>query len=1005
MSICDFDGLVAARVLTGAGGVHGATFQKAKRAKYADIINRIEATIVAVRNEAAVKALNRTGAAIYELYNLYRRAHDHLKYRRGVVSFADLAKGSQRLFLGEAGLGARYMLARGVEHFLLDEFQDTSRLQWGVFSELVGELISGASVHDQAPIAPTLFLVGDVKQSIYGFREADPGVMVEAITGLRDRVLVAPLNESYRTAQVVLDYINQVFRAGKLVDFTDHRTARVATAGGNTTGGNTAGTPVVPNVGRVLVTPTFIAPTGEEARLEEAHYLADYLTRALSEPQSHPVYDKITKTMRPLRPADCVVLYRTGTYADAFEAALRSAGLHVEREESKGYFARQEIKDLRALLQYLAFPTDSTALCHFLQSPFGGQSDHVIFEILAATRHDSPVDRSAMALQLLARHDPSLAAILTALLDKVDYCLPHQLLGEIYGELGALGLVNKGWFPTAEEGDLARRNLLRLVELCMGAEADGALSLTAVIAQLNYLADADEEGNAAGSTTGVTMMTIHKSKGLEFPLVCLVDCGRPWAKTDPYWAKVSGTESGLEPSGLDTSKTSEASSLLDDITDRSEVTGRQSEPGIAYIGRKGLQPCKDLAFDALKKTAEAQQTSETERVLYVALTRAKQYLVISGHRGDVQVGKGLTTTVVGERLFRAAREVELSQGQDCWGLERRLRAGLEGAEGISTVPPAEVSLGDLAQASSLTTNPVQEFAPNDQGLRESYLSEPTKALQTNCGADLDYELILAPDNSLPAETMLLAPSGRNGDLPKLTSDDLTSTDLIGDRFKPDRYEPQSFSLQDHGFDGTQLDYLRELSGAAIKLLLPDGKTARDLAIARGLFVHEALECWIKDAPFAQDNSWQAAKAAAGVGLNCDPIAEREALRGSLSEVDSVKVSSVFAELRKGAEELLAETQVVHRRGGRLVNGTIDLIVVRSSSVAVVDYKTTPFASLGHDVDKVLTDAARRGLQQFCLDRGYTSQMKLYREAVQEIFPNRSVTSLIYFTAVDLLLDC
>ena len=922
VSQCDFDSLINARVLTKAGSVHGGTFQKAKRAKYADVINRIEGVLLAVHNERALKNLNKTGAAIYELYNLYRRAHDHLKYRRGLVSFADLAKGSQRLFLGEAGQGARYMLARGVEHFLLDEFQDTSRLQWGVFSELVGELISGASVHDDAPIAPTLFLVGDVKQSIYGFREADPDVMVEAIASLQDYVHIAPLNESYRTAQVVLDYINQVFRTGQLVDFTIHRTAKTlstpvesavtdtvnngTTENGTTENGTTendttendttendtetttADTPVVPNIGRVLVTPTFIAETAEEARVEEASYLADYLARALSEPDSHPVFDKATGTLRPLRPADCVVLYRNSTYTDTFETALRSAGLHVEREESRGFFARQEIKDLRAFLQFLAFPTDSAALCHFLQSPFGGQSDEVIFEMLGATRRESAVDRSALVLDLLADHEPALATTLTALQDRVDHCLPHQLLGEIYSELGVLGLVSRGWFPTAEEGDLARRNLLRLVELCMDAEAEGALSLTAVIAQLNYLAETDKEGNAAGSTTGVTMMTIHKSKGLEFPLVCLVDCGRPWAKTDPYWAKVDGTEAGLSP-----------------LQNQSGLNVQVRHPGIAYIAKGGLQPRQDAAFDALKKTAEAQQTSETERVLYVALTRAKQYLLISGHRGDAKAGKGLTTTVVGERLFRAAREAQLSQGENCWDFERHLRAGLEGAAGISTVPPR----GPLSQDTELPYPTQEKIIPEP---REKIIPEPREKIRAEPrekSGDLSYELILSPDSSLPPETKLLAPSGKGGDLPapdgneRLSAKSATDLPLRDTNAAPSRYESEANGPQNLGLPDAQVEYLRELSSEAIKLLLPDGKTARDLAIARGLFIHQALEYWIKGLPFAHVGAWQTAKAAAGIGLTCEPRAEDEALSAALAEIERVKVSSTFASYAKGLKNL------------------------------------------------------------------------------------------------------
>ena len=101
---------------------------------------------------------------------------------------------------------------------------------------------------------------------------------------------------------------------------------------------------------------------------------------------------------------------------------------------------------------------------------------------------------------------------------------------------------------------------------------------------------------------------------------------------------------------------------------------------------------------------------------------------------------------------------------------------------------------------------------------------------------------------------------------------------------------------------------------------------------------------------------------------------------------------------------MAEAHIVHRRGGRLVNGTVDLIIVKPSQVTVLDYKTTPFASLGCSSPGELTDEAKQGLQQFCRARGYDYQMKLYRDAVGQIIPDRPVNSVVYFTAVDWLLD-
>jgi ATP-dependent helicase/nuclease subunit A len=180
--------LVEGGLLTQAFNVSGNAVRGKKRELFAAEINEVEHLVRAFVNRTRLARLNREGGAHYELFRYYRSLRDHLKRRASIVEFADLAKGCFRLFRGDAGLGVRFLIARTTRHVLLDEFQDTSRLQWAIFHELAAQLLAGESEHagDAGP-PPSVFIVGDEKQSIYGFREADPAVLGDAAAALAER--------------------------------------------------------------------------------------------------------------------------------------------------------------------------------------------------------------------------------------------------------------------------------------------------------------------------------------------------------------------------------------------------------------------------------------------------------------------------------------------------------------------------------------------------------------------------------------------------------------------------------------------------------------------------------------------------------------------------------------------------------------------------------------------------------------------------------------------------
>ena len=625
----DFTALLATGMMTKTEFTVSGTFVRGKKRELlAREIETIEACVQAHVSSQRLWQLSREGHSHYQLYSTYRLLRDQLKFQAGELEFRDLVKGSYRLLHGAGSAGVRFLLSRTVHHVMLDEFQDTSRLQWGVFHELIDQMLAGGAVDEASGLDPTVFIVGDAKQSIYGFREADAAVLGEARESLGERLDLAPLNASYRTAQVVLDFVNQVFNSGLGEVFPSHYTASLA------------GTAFVPNVGRVLVAPLITLasktpPTNDESTgadesdaetddpaaqagsEREAEQVAGLVAAMIRGDQPFPVYQKETGSFRPLRAADCVVLYRSTTKAALFASALRRVGIACQREEERGFFSRPEITDACALLRFLALPGDSVALATVLRSPLGCIADADLLQALAATQRDE--ERSCALLAQVIQLQPQLGAALQALLQATDQLLPHALLLDAYSRLDAFSAYGRT-LGAGAEATLIRRNLLRLVELLIRLEADGLTSLAPLVERLELLAGDDEMGNAAAPADAVTLMTIHKAKGLEFPCVLLVDTARPWGQQDLYWTQGAAAD---------------------------------GQAGLYYIGKKAGHPINDPAFSDLLTSGAAKIASECQRLLYVALTRSRQYLVVTGH--EVSAKKGLATTIVYQQLAEAIK--------------------------------------------------------------------------------------------------------------------------------------------------------------------------------------------------------------------------------------------------------------------------------------------------------------------------------------------------------------
>ena len=628
INTASLDDLIESQLLTQKLTVSGNTIKGSKRSQLTAEIAAVESRLQDYDRLRRLAILNQRGRAFYTLYAQYRALLEQLKRQVGALGFDDLAKGSFRIFKGTNGYGVRYLIARTIRHVMLDEFQDTSRLQWGVFQEMFSNLLAGDDGLDSREWpAPSVFIVGDNKQSIYGFREADPSIMQDAAVAFEDRLYRAHLTASWRSADLILSFVNAAFTDSAIPEFPQHATARRADR------------PAIPDTGRITVAPLTKAQDEASAVEVEAAALAELLSRHLNGNLYSPVWDKDLQGYRSLRAGDCAVLYRGAANAHLYEAALRHLGLPVRRFEEHGFFLRMEIADCMSLLRFLAFPGDLQALASLLKSPLITIADQDLLAVLTTMAHLPVEHRTSHILQELTQNQryKSKIEVLERLLVRRSQASPHELFSDglvMFDAYNAFAdAYEEGWkvsessnktgYGESRDGELARRNLRRLVELCMQAERDGPPTLCHMLAKLEQLADDDELGSVAEHSDAISLMTIHKSKGLEFPLVALVDAGRPFGRRETYWLQ-----------GDDT----------------------QAQPGLFFMGTIATRPADDPTLNQLLAQDELAIAQESQRLLYVALTRASHYVIITGHNtGGAQ---GLDSTRIYDRLASAARKLQ-----------------------------------------------------------------------------------------------------------------------------------------------------------------------------------------------------------------------------------------------------------------------------------------------------------------------------------------------------------
>ncbi|MFH1815204.1 MAG: UvrD-helicase domain-containing protein [Pseudomonadota bacterium] len=552
------------------------------------------------QSDLAAWALNEQGlqvaAALLDAY-------DRIKQNAGVLDFGDLEWHAARLLSDaqtgpfvQARLDARY------RHLLLDEFQDTNPLQWQV-------LMHWLDAYAPGQVQPVVFVVGDPKQSIYRFRRADPRIFTHAATVFEQRFGAIRLqrNETRRSSPAVVSAVNAVFGDMDVFEgFAPHSTSRtdlpgrveVLPAFGHEADARAEadGQAAAPGLRNPLRQPRLAIE--DSRRKREADALC---TRLKDMVGRLAVRDAHTGATRAARYGDMMILLRRRTGLAVYEAALRAHGIPYFGASRGRLLDTLEASDLLALLRFLAAPADALSLAHVLRSPLFAFDDAQLLDVTG----DGAESLWPMLRARRAGSDPAYAraaALLEGWLDAATRLPVHDLLDRVFDQGALMPRYAASVDAMAWPG--VRANLEAFIELALKVDSGRYPSLPRFIDELTRLRNEDDEAPDEGLILGedpargrVRVLTVHAAKGLEAPIVWLADAvARP------------RTDSG-------------ARVLLN------------WPPGDAAPGHLSLLQNKDNQGHARAVFIDAEARAaarEDANLLYVALTRARQLLFVSG---------------------------------------------------------------------------------------------------------------------------------------------------------------------------------------------------------------------------------------------------------------------------------------------------------------------------------------------------------------------------------------
>ncbi|MGB9920545.1 MAG: helicase-exonuclease AddAB subunit AddA [Moorellales bacterium] len=519
---------------------------------------------------------------LVRLTDRFEEAHRQAKEAAGVLDYFDLEHLSLRL-LEDERLPVATDLRRQFVEVLVDECQDLNPVQVALLNYLAPE---------------NLFLVGDERQSIYRFRLAEPRLFQEKCRELKAQGRVINLNVNFRSRHAVVDAVNFLFR--QLTETVEEE--QEMREKDLICGATYPPSPGVPTFGRPVE--VYLLEAGgrhegdeeseEDSAAREARLVAWRLRQMVEEGPEFAVWEGDRYVPLAYRHI-CLLFRATRGRANTYVEMLRQAGVPVQADLTYGFFEAPEVQLGLCLLQVIDNPYQDIPLAAVLRSPVVGMTDTELAELRLLRRGVSLYEAlltASRALASAARFVTRLEAWRTVLRRRP---LPEGIW-QVFRESGYYRAVG-GW----SDGWQRQANLRQLIRRAAEFETRGGQGLAGFLAFLDELAQAEADLSPASAPESqdeaVRVLSIHKAKGLEFPVVVLADLGRPFNLEEIRSDLLLHRDLGLGPKRVDP---------------------------------QGAYKYPTWAWWAIRERNHREILEEERRILYVGLTRAREHLILVG---------------------------------------------------------------------------------------------------------------------------------------------------------------------------------------------------------------------------------------------------------------------------------------------------------------------------------------------------------------------------------------
>lgn len=591
-------------------------------------------------DDALAQTVSRQSQTLLELVRRFDAAYAAAKAARNVLDFADLEHRTLRLLETDKDVAAA--LRERFEFVFVDEYQDINTVQ----QRILDCLCRGDNV----------FAVGDVKQSIYAFRQSRPEIFLARLAEASDRTdemekpLRVDMGENFRSRPEVLEFVNAIF--GRIMTdgaaqmrYDERARLKAQFAYAPFGGGHPVELVILDEDSNGAADTSDNCDDAEEddrggeptALIDATQRQAAYIARRIRQmvgadggKAEFQIFDRTTGTYRDVRYGDIVILMRSLSHkANTYVEILRLAQIPVNSQSSGGYFEATEISDCLSLLKTLDNPDGDIELAATLRSPLFGFDDTALAKIrFYAEDTIGPKRTFHQAVVRYAEDGPD-----TTLRQPVQNALEQlqrwrqtaqrrslaTLLDAVFRETGLLS-----FYAALPNGSVRRANLLKLHDRAIQFEqfrtSRPGMGLARFVEFLQKLRDQEQDwapGQPDSAENAVRVMSVHKSKGLEFPVVFAAELNTPFNLSDTA-----------------------GECLIDE-----ETIGLQA----AVEG--GRFRLSSAAHQVLAQRKHRQTTAEEMRILYVMLTRAREKLVLTASQKEAHCRQRLMEgAMMGERI-------------------------------------------------------------------------------------------------------------------------------------------------------------------------------------------------------------------------------------------------------------------------------------------------------------------------------------------------------------------